>query len=141
MILGIGTDIVRIDRFIRMSRFSHDRLRTFFSSSELIAAQDPKNPKLFVPEKLAARFAAKEALFKALSATLVKLGHTQQTFSLRFLAQISSVHTSTWGAPQFLVDWAALEKKIGVRLPVFTIHLSLSHEREEALAFVICELD
>lgn len=138
MILGIGTDIARIDRFERMSMFSHGRLRTFFSESELVAAQDPKNPVCFLPEKLASRFAAKEALFKAISATLVRLGHTQQIFSLRFLAQISSVETVIWGVPEFYVNWAALEKKIGIKLPSLHINLSISHEQDYALAFVVC---
>ncbi len=139
MIFGIGTDIVRLNRFVGMSRFSRKRLRTFFSESELTAAQDPKSLESFLPHKLATRFAAKEALFKALSATLVTLGHTQQKFSLRFLAQISSVHVSTWGVPEFHVDWAALEQKIRVKLPSLQIHLSLSHERQHALAFVVCQ--
>ncbi|MBS1988194.1 4'-phosphopantetheinyl transferase superfamily protein [Candidatus Dependentiae bacterium] len=140
MILGVGTDIVGSNRFAAMSTFSYDRLRTFFSEAELMAAQDPKNSKHFLPEKLATRFAAKEALFKALSATLVRLGHTQKTFSLRFLAQISSVQITIWGVPEFHVDCAALEQKIGVKLPSLHIHLSLSHEREHVLAFVVCEL-
>lgn len=140
MILGIGTDIARIDRFSGMSKLSRKRLRTFFSEAELAAAQDPMSPECLLSEKLATRFAAKEALFKALSASLVKLGHTQQTFSLRFLAQISSVQISTWGVPEFHVDWAVLEQKIGVKLPSLQIHLSLSHEREHALAFVVCQL-
>lgn len=139
MILGIGTDIARIDRFERMGMFSHGRLRTFFSESELVAAQDPKNPECFLPEKLASRFAAKEALFKALSATLVRLGHTQKKFSLRFLAQHSSVEITTWGVPELLINWAGLEKKIGVKLPSLHINLSISHEQDHALAFVLCQ--
>lgn len=139
MILGIGTDIVRVHRCTRMSAFSRDRLRTFFSESELNAAQDLQNLDRYVPAKLATRFAAKEALFKALSASLVRLGHTQKTFSLRFLAQISSVEITQWGAPQLRVDYAALEQKIGVNLPPLQFHLSLSHEQEYAIAFIVCE--
>lgn len=140
MILGIGTDIVSISRFARMGTLSRDRLRTFFSESELSAAQDLQNPDCFVPAKLATRFAAKEALFKALSASLVRLGHTQKTFSLRFVAQISSIEVTQWGVPELRVDCAALEQKIGVNLPPLQFHLSLSHEQEQALAFVVCEM-
>lgn len=140
MILGVGTDIVSIKRFAHMSTFSHTRLRTFFSEQELIAAQDSQNLGHFNLEKLATRFAAKEALFKALSASLVRLGHTQKTFSLRFLAQISSVEVTQWGVPELRVDCVALEQKIGVNLPPLQFHLSLSHEQEQALAFVVCEM-
>lgn len=140
MILGIGTDIVSIKRFAHMSTLSHNRLRTLFSESELTAAQDSQHPYLFIPAKLATRFAAKEALFKALSASLVRLGHTQKTFSLRFVAQISSIEVTQWGVPELRVDCVALEQKIGVNLPPLQFHLSLSHEQEQALAFVVCEM-
>lgn len=139
MILGIGTDIVYVNRFVRMSKLSRNCLLTFFSEAELTAAKDSNNSYTLLPEKLATRFAAKEALFKALSATLIKLGYTQKTFSLRFLAQISSIEMTTWGVPFFQINWSALEQKIGQQLPSLSIHLSLSHEQEHAVAFVICE--
>lgn len=138
MVVGVGTDIVRIDRFNQMSTFSYKRLRTFFSKSELSAAQDSVRPDCYVPAKLATRFAAKEAAFKAVSSALQTL-RIQKSFSLRFLAQICSLEITPSGAPVIFFAWEVLEQKLETPLPKFTLHVSLSHEQEYALAFIVCE--
>ncbi|MFA6526811.1 MAG: hypothetical protein WCT20_00095, partial [Candidatus Babeliales bacterium] len=94
---------------------------------------------ILIPEKLAARFAAKEAFFKALCATLERKGLTQKEFSLSFICCTVSVTQSPWGAPQLATDWQSINKKIGHSLPQFSTHLSLSHDGSMAIAFVVIE--
>ncbi len=139
MIIGIGTDIAKINRFEKMSNFSKNRLLTFFSETELIASQNPLNQKTYLSEKLATRFAAKEALYKALSSSLnyLKINHCE--FSLRFLAQQTSIESSPLGIPFFKINWHSIEQKLKITIPSIAVHLSISHEQEYALAFVICE--
>jgi holo-[acyl-carrier protein] synthase len=129
MILGIGTDIVSIKRFKKWEKFSHDQLRKIFSAEEL---------KLdFV--RLAARFAAKEAFFKALSAALIKLNLTKNEFSFLFFCKNVEVKNGTWDVPFFVINWQAIEEKIGAKLPKISVELSLSHEKDFAIAFVLME--
>lgn len=67
MILGIGIDIVEIDRFKGWSHKSSSELSRIFSQREIdYACECP----LKSAERFAARFAAKEALYKALSQAL-----------------------------------------------------------------------
>jgi holo-[acyl-carrier protein] synthase len=129
MILGIGTDIVHIKRLQKWSDFSYDQLRRVFAKQELIDASRPAS--------LAARFAAKEAFFKALSTALVKLGYTNKEFSMLFLCRHVSVVKSTWDVPVLKIDWAEIEAKIEQKLPKLKVELSISHEKEYAVAFVI----
>ena len=63
MIIGIGIDIVDLDRFQRMlDRHGKRFLAKTFSEEEIAYCQSRKNPA----QHFAARFAAKEAVFKAL---------------------------------------------------------------------------
>jgi len=63
MILGIGHDAVAIARFAHWHTYSHKKLQRIFSEHEIrYCVQTP----LKSAERFAARFAAKEALYKAL---------------------------------------------------------------------------
>jgi phosphopantetheine--protein transferase-like protein len=156
MIFGLGTDIVDVSRFVSWADAPEARVLKIFSEQELIdclqdsnkTSQDlPSNiqvavkisdaPPKYIPEKLAARFAAKEAFFKALSSALVKLNLTNQEFSLMFACRHVQVSKTTWGVPVLLVDWVAFEEKIGSKIPKFQVDLSISHEKNCALAVVI----
>ena len=135
MILGIGTDITEVARFQSWADGPESRLLKIFSLSELAQCMGPHGA--YLPEKLAARFAAKEAFYKALSATLTNLNLTSHTFSYMFTCQHISVMTTEWGVPVLEVDWAAFEEKIQAILPKLQVHLSLSHEATMAVGFVI----
>ena len=167
MICGIGTDIVNITRFHSWVDYPQERLLKIFSAQELVdcstvplasirqaqgerilnpfvvsealAESNPYEPAILIPEKLAARFAAKEAFFKALSATLERKGLTQKEFSLSFICHTVSVTQTPWGAPQLAIDWQIISKKIDHSLPTLSTHLSLSHDGSIALAFVVIE--
>ncbi|MCB9492759.1 MAG: holo-ACP synthase [Epsilonproteobacteria bacterium] len=134
MVVGIGTDIASVARFNTWQQKSRAQLNKIFSDQEL-ATCTTSNGKL-QPEKLAARFAGKEAFFKALSAACTTLQQTDTTFSLLFICKHATITQSPWGVPLLTVDWQAIENKLGP-LPPLDVTLSLSHEHEYALAFVV----
>ena len=115
MIVGIGVDVVDV------ARFEETLARTPGVRSRLFTAAERDLPA----PSLAARFAAKEALAKALGAPKGLAWHDAE------------VRHSTDGAPQLAlsgtVEAAAAAK--GAR----TWHLSLSHDGGLAVAFVVAE--
>ena len=81
MILGIGTDVVQVSRFERWRKYKKEQLLRIFSPQEL---NDCFVEGVLNIEKLASRFAAKEAFFKAFSQMLVRLQVTRVPFSFLF---------------------------------------------------------
>lgn len=120
MILGIGTDLVenrRMEGWLSQPRL----LSKYFTEKELSDVSSGSHPAA----SLAARFAAKEAFGKALGTGLRGL-------ALRDI----ETRRGPGGKPDlFLAGSArsALEAR-GARA-----HLSLTHERDYALAFVVLE--
>lgn len=120
MIYGIGTDIVEIERLrSAVLRWGDPFLRRVFSEREISCCYGRKDPF----PGLAARFAAKEAVIKALG-TYVPLN------AIEILNEES-------GKPYLVVSGRFLEEKAAS--PITGIHLSLSHERTHAVAVVILE--
>ncbi|MCW2749859.1 MAG: holo-ACP synthase [Aeromicrobium sp.] len=114
-ILGIGVDVVDIARFAAtMERTPTLRTRLFTPSEVDLPL-----------ESLAGRFAAKEALAKAMRAPS---GLSWQDFEVSNDAQ---------GAPQFVLHGAAPERVKA--LGIVTVHLSISHDTTVATAFVVAE--
>ncbi len=112
MIAGVGTDLVEVARLAEaLERTPTLRERLF----------TPAEAELPV-ESLAARFAAKEALAKALGAP----------GGLSW--QDAEVVTSDGGGPTFRLSGAVAEL-VGDR----SVHLSLSHDGGFALAFLVLE--
>lgn len=135
MILGLGVDLVEINRTERWAKFQKPSLLKIFSQQELVDCTG-KSESLIL-EKMASRFAAKEAFYKALSAALVKLGKTDQTFSLLFACQNVQIISANFDVPTLQVNWAAFEEKIKFTLPQIQADVSLSHEKGVAAAIVI----
>ncbi len=120
MIVGIGVDICACQRMAAALDRHPGLARKLFTETELTAAGQP-------PEvtKLAARFAAKEALAKALGVP----------DGLRW--QDCQVVNDAAGQPSFeLTGTVALAAQ---RRSADRIWLSLSHEHDTAIAMVICE--
>ncbi|MCW2839693.1 MAG: holo-ACP synthase [Aeromicrobium sp.] len=114
-ILGIGVDVVDLARFatsLERTPTLRDRLFT------------PAEAGLSV-ESLAGRFAAKEALAKAMGAPS---GLSWQDFE---------IVTDAAGAPAFSLHGAAPERVAA--LGIETIHVSISHDTTVATAFVVAE--
>ncbi|GAB2760208.1 holo-ACP synthase [Nocardioides pakistanensis] len=115
MILGVGIDVVDIGRFEE----SLDRTPTL--RDRLFTEQERDRPLA----SLAARFAAKEALAKALGAPVGMAWHD---------AEVVSEHS---GNPQMQMRGTVLARAeaLGAR----SVHVSLSHDAGIASAVVILE--
>ena len=123
MIIGIGIDVVEIDRIQQLVERHRSSLKRIFASCELKYCQGKEKP---FPH-LQARFAAKEAVFKAFG-TGRSLGLPWTDVAVENnLAGKSAVRLSN-GAKR-------LAGKLGVR----KIHLSLTHKRNYASAQVVME--
>jgi holo-[acyl-carrier protein] synthase len=124
MILGVGTDLAEVKR-IRdsVTRFGDRFLSRIYTEGERKYALSKAN----WAERLAARFAAKEAGMKAIGTGW------SQNVSWRDLAVINEPS----GRPTLQLTGAAAEiaRKLGVK----TLSLSLSHTSEVAFAVVILE--
>jgi holo-[acyl-carrier protein] synthase len=122
MILGVGTDIVEIERMRQaVNRWGEKFLRRIFSEREISYCYSKHDPYLH----LSARFAAKEATVKALSgASIDRHLHVGDV----------EVMNETSGKPYIVLD-GEIKEAIGMLI----LHVTLSHERNYALATVIAE--
>ncbi len=122
MIHGVGVDIVEIDR-IRDSvkNFGEDFLERVYTAGEVEYCMKRRDPH----PSLAARFAAKEALIKAIT--------TQVSIPLKDI----EVAIAESGKP-FIFPSAHL-KEIMDSLCISGAYLSLSHERHYAVAQIVLE--
>jgi holo-[acyl-carrier protein] synthase len=124
VIIGIGIDIVEIERLRATLERQKDRfLRRVFTSAEQEYCSRHRDP---VPH-YAVRFAAKEALFKALGTGWAKGVSWLDVEVLR----------KGEGAPTMTLGGVAAE--VGKELGAQTIHISLSHSEQNAAAVVILE--
>lgn len=122
MIVGIGVDLVKIDRVERMMERHGERfLERIFDSQEVAYAQKRKRPAIH----LACRFAAKEAVSKAFGTG----------FTGEFGFSEIAVHNDTAGKPEIVLSGKAAEK--ASQMGVSSIHLSLSHDTDYAIAQVV----
>ncbi|MFC4804024.1 holo-ACP synthase [Filifactor villosus] len=123
MIYGIGTDIVSVAR-VRYITEKHPKFLTrFFTCEEAKYFAEIQIPY----ETIAACFAAKEAVSKA-------MGTGFSTFSFK---DIEVLHRES-GAPYIELHRGA--KLLFEDLSLKRIHLSLSHEREYAVAYCVIEM-
>ncbi len=123
MILGMGIDLVDIERFSKFHLYSPHALSRVFSSEEI--AYCLKVP-LKSAERFAVRFAAKEALFKA----LCHLKRSPVTSFLN-LCKISSLKNSP--IPHFSLSWESLE------LAPCLILVTITHSAKTASAIVLLQ--
>lgn len=123
-ILGLGTDIVEIERIAGVIARSGDRLaRRVLSEAEWRQYQAHQQPVRF----LAKRFAVKEAAAKAFG-TGIRGGLAFNQFE---------VYNDELGKPglRFFLHAAEVAQKLGVN----TVHVTLADERHYACATVIIE--
>ncbi len=119
---GIGIDLVDIERFRRSLDRTPSMRTRLFTAVEL----DYVAPKADPVPSLAARFAAREAVMKALGVGLGAFGFHDVW-----------VERAESGAPSLVVTAAAAD--LAVAAGVTTWHLSLTHSDHIAAAYVIAE--
>jgi holo-[acyl-carrier protein] synthase len=122
MIFGIGVDVIRVCRMERW-RNVPGLLARYFHPEELSAALSKGSG---ADLSLAARFAAKEAFGKA-------LGRGLSGIALKDILVVNRHN----GKPEIVLFGAALEalKQSGAN----KVHISLTHERDNAIAMVVLE--
>lgn len=123
MILGIGTDLVEIARMQVLWKRHGERL----TQRMLHPLERSQLPRTRAAGFLARRFAAKEALAKALGCGI---GADMA------LAEAGVTHNAR-GRPQFVLEGRA--RRTVESLGGGAIHLSISDERDYAQAFVVVE--
>src|SRR3989304_1915584 len=100
MNIAIGIDAVCVDRFTNWHLFLDEHLARIFSLEEITYAR--ANKKLFA-QRLAVRFAAKEAFLKALQQLMPNV-----QFHLLKVAKAVCVIKEKTGAPQLSIRWSNL---------------------------------
>ena len=111
MIIGVGVDLVEISRFKEL-RLNVNFITRIFGHTE-------KNLEV---QSLAGRFAAREALYKALP--------NKTLFNLRDIEIINRID----GKPEFVFDNDLLKFFLSNN-----VHLTISHSSEHAIAMVVIE--
>ncbi len=119
MIYGLGIDIIEVERIQKLIEKNPRFLSRIFTHQEITYCQKKKNKY----QHFAARFAAKEAFFKALGRKIkwTDIG----------LANLSS------GKPVLEIKREELKEKLSST----KIHVSISHLSQYAAAVVILEND
>ena len=116
MIKGIGVDIVDIARFEESLQRTPGLRERLFTEEELMTSQDRH------PSFLAGRFAAKEALAKALGVPEGLAWHDV------------SIHRADNGAPLIQLNGIAKQRTGSGK-----IHLSISHDGPVVVAMIVIE--
>jgi len=122
MIYGIGVDIIKIERMrSAVEKWGRRFLERIFTEDEIRYCYERKEPYL----SLAVRFAAKEALIKAIGAEVfVPLTDIEVTNNSDGMPAIRA----RGKLKDFIKDKS-----------ITHCHLSLSHEKEFGIAFVVLE--
>ncbi len=124
MIFGTGTDIIEIRRIENSIARSDAFVNKIFTEAEQTYC---KAQKAGIFQSYAARYAAKEAVFKALG--------TGYRYGMAF--REIEVKNDKLGKPEVVVYGKV--KAFVQEQEITQIHLSLSHVKEMALAFVVME--
>ena len=128
MIVGIGMDLVDIERVELLIADRGERATTkLFTEREAAYAMGRAHPA----RHFAARFAAKEAAYKALAGNELARGIGWR--------EIEVLRDDTSGQPGLALHGRAAER--AAELGVTRVHLTLTHSHSTAAAVVILERD
>lgn len=116
-IIGIGVDIVKIERFKKSAESPHFLKRVFTDYEQEYLSKKG-------PETMAGLFAAKEAVVKALGTG----------FAGFWPCEIEIMHCKS-GKPYAVLHGKAKDMLAGS----FTINISISHNETDAIAFAVIE--
>lgn len=121
MIVGVGIDVIEIDRFAQSLQRQPRLAERCFTPAEAAYC----NAKGFPPQHFAARFAAKEAVGKALGRGMTRW---------REVEVVRGRGAPTVALHAHYAQWAE-------RRGVTRIHLSITHSKGVAVAVAIAEND
>ena len=124
LIIGVGIDIVEIRRIKSAMEGNERFLEKIFTSGEL----EYLRSRNLRPEYVAGRFAAKEAVSKA-------LGTGFRGFDFKDI----EIDRTTLGKPLVILKGKA--KLIAKKEGQYNIHLSISHGEDSAVAYAILEVE
>jgi len=122
MIVGIGIDVVDLARFERAADRTPALLKRLFAETEQLDGDAPRPLR-----SMAARFAAKEALIKALGDSTGVRWHDMAVVS----DGLRNPGFEVYGALAGIVAAKGITR----------IHLSMSHDAGVAMAYVVAEGD
>jgi len=120
MVIGVGVDVVDVERFRASLERTPTMRERIFTPAELAHVATKFDPVL----SLAARFAAREAVMKAMGLGLGAFGFHE-----------ASVRVDDAGAPHLIITGQAAEH--AQQRAIDTWHLSLAHDGGVATAMVV----
>jgi holo-[acyl-carrier protein] synthase len=123
---SIGIDAVDIDRFKHWHLYKQKQLLKIFTEQEI--AYCLENPAKSA-ERFAARFAAKEACYKAISQL------TKKPLSFIATARLFEVKKTVSGTPTLSINWLAIASLSNLKSS--PIMLSLTHTKNTTIAVVV----
>ncbi|MDD3225164.1 MAG: holo-ACP synthase [Clostridium sp.] len=123
MIIGVGIDIIEISRIKDAMEKNPMFLEKVYTKNEI----DYIKSRNYRPEYAAGRFAAKEAVSKALGTGIFGI-------SIRDI----EVDRNANGKPLIVLRGKA--KQIAQKNGNYKVHVSISHSRESAVAYAILEV-
>jgi holo-[acyl-carrier protein] synthase len=124
MVLGLGTDLIEIDRIQQsLDRFGERFTRKVFTAGEIAYCERKKHSA----ESFASRFAAKEAAAKALGTGISRGIQWKEIEVRRAPGERPTLHLTGRAAER--------AASMGVR----NLQLSLTHSRDVAMAVVVAE--
>lgn len=132
MIVGIGIDSVEIERFVDWTSYDQESLKKTLNNEEIEYCIENK---IKSPERFAARFASKEAFFKAFA-------QMEPTNTVPFLTicHNTSVTQEENGRPKLLINWEnILNKTKNPYKSTIKSHISITHTKNTATVVVILE--
>jgi len=122
MIYGIGVDIVRIDRIRKtVEKWGEKFLERVFTSNEINYCYEKREPYL----SLSVRFAAKEALIKAIGSEIP--------------VSLTDIEVMNYGSGRPFIKVKGRLESFFNEKSIRSAHLSLSHEHEYGVACVVLE--
>ena len=122
MIYGIGVDIVKIDRMRKtVERWGEKFLERVFTSNEINYCYEKRDPSL----SLSVRFAAKEALIKAIGSEIS--------------VSLTDIEVMNYGSGRPFIKVKGRLESFFEEKAIRSAHLSLSHEHEYGVACVVLE--
>ncbi len=123
MIVGTGCDLMDIKRVAESLQHDPVFAKTIFTDSELSHCRGKHYPE----RHLAARFAAKEALLKALPGPRLEVIPWKE------------IETKNDQADRPILSLSGSLSRLASKVHVSSIHLSLSHTNDHAFAVVVLE--